>query len=88
MYFVYILKSENSDRHYIGCTNNLIKRLSEHNSCKTRSTKAFVPWKIVYSEKFESKEKAFRREKEIKSYKSGIKFKRLINPEGWSRTAG
>ncbi|MBV6422075.1 MAG: GIY-YIG nuclease family protein [Ignavibacteriota bacterium] len=79
MFYVYILKSLKVDRYYIGHTKDLERRLTEHNSCKTRSTKAYVPWKIVYCEKFLTKIEAYQREMEIKSYKSGIKFKELFN---------
>ncbi len=78
-YYVYILKSCSKDRFYIGHTANLEKRLSQHNSGKVKSTKAFVPWEIVYFEKFSSKSDAFRREMKIKSFKSGDAFKRLLN---------
>lgn len=83
MYFVYILKSIKTDRFYIGCTKELNRRLEEHNAGKTRSTKAFVPWKIVYTETFATKTEAFLREKEIKSFKSGLKFKELLKTERW-----
>ena len=83
MYRVYILKSLKVSRYYIGHTNNLVKRLNEHNSGKTKSTKGYIPWKIVYTEEFETKSEAFRREREIKGYKSGIKFKQLLRPERW-----
>ena len=82
-YFVYILKCLNAERYYTGCTSNLSRRLNEHNSFKVRSTKSYVPWKIIYTEVFESKSDAFQREKVIKSFKSGIKFKKLINSERW-----
>ncbi|MEW6652758.1 MAG: hypothetical protein AB1394_04720 [Bacteroidota bacterium] len=45
---------------------------------KVKSTKAYVPWKIVYLEHFESKSEAFKREMQIKRYKSGNAFKKLI----------
>ena len=83
MYFVYILESNNSNRHYIGCSDNVERRLSEHNKGKVSSTKAFVPWKVVYTEVFVNKSQAFSREKEIKSYKSGFKFKELQKSERW-----
>ena len=86
MFYVYILKSDNKNyhRYYIGHTNNLQKRLNEHNSKRVRSTKAFVPWKVIYTETFETKSEAFRREQQIKSYKSGDAFKKLIeNSERW-----
>ena len=55
----------------------------EHNNRKVQSTKAYVPWKVVYKEIFESREEAYRREQQIKSYKSGSAFQKLINTESW-----
>ena len=83
MYYVYILKSLKNKRYYIGHTGDLQRRLTEHNSGKTKSTKGYVPWIIVYTEIYKTKSEAYKREKEIKSYKSGIKFKKLIKPESW-----
>lgn len=83
MFYVYIIQSIKNKRYYIGHTNDLSKRLKEHNSGKTRSTKAYMPWKIVYREVLGTKPEAYRREMEIKSYKSGIKFKELQNTERW-----
>ena len=78
MYFVYILKSKNFNRYYIGHTSDWKKRLSEHNTNKVRSTKAYSPWEIVLLEKYETKSEAFKREMQIKSYKSGEAFKKLL----------
>lgn len=83
MFYVYILRSINTGRFYVGHSNDLERRLKEHNLGKTRSTKAYAPWKIVYTEQFSTKEEAYRRELDIKSYKSGIKFKELQNSERW-----
>ena len=83
MYVVYILQSINFDRFYIGHTVDLVKRIKEHNAGKTKSTKAYKPWKLVYTEDYNTKSEAFKREKEIKSYKSGYKFKELQNSERW-----
>jgi putative endonuclease len=83
MYFVYILQSLNSNRYYIGHTNHIDRRIQEHNTGNTKSTKAFAPWKLVYTEKFKSRLEAVRREREIKSYKSGYKFQELKNTESW-----
>ena len=81
LYYVYVLKSLEKNRHYIGCTTDLDRRISEHNDGKVRSTKAYRPWKIVYFEKYDDVGKAFKREKEIKSFKGGLKLKKLM--EGW-----
>ena len=66
-YFVYVLKSEIDGRLYKGQTTDLEKRVKEHNSGKTKSTKGYVPWKLVYFEKFNLIEKALIREKYFKT---------------------
>ena len=66
-YFVYVLFNEGSGRYYRGMTKNLDLRLAEHNAGKMKSTKAFVPWKMVYSEECKSRLEARKREKFLKS---------------------
>lgn len=78
MFIVYILKNDTSGRHYIGSTNNLIRRLSEHNRGHTRSTRQEGIWKVIYTEEYNTFLEAMRRERQIKSYKSGNGFKKLI----------
>jgi len=79
MYFVYIIKSLIVTRYYIGSTEDLDRRLSDHNSGKVKSTKAYKPWKLVYTESFDTKSDAIKRERQIKSYKSGSAFKKLLS---------
>ncbi len=67
MYYLYILKSKNKNWYYVGITDSLIKRLAEHNSGKTRSTKPYRPFEIVYTEEFESKSECRKRELFIKN---------------------
>jgi len=78
MYKVYILQSTKYGRYYIGHTNNLVDRLRRHNKGYVKSTTKFKPWQLVFFENFNTKSEAHRREMEIKSYKSGIKFKKLL----------
>jgi len=66
-YFVYILKSEIDGRLYKGQTNDIDKRLKEHNSGKTKSTKGHKPWKLVYFESYKTREEAVLREKYFKT---------------------
>ena len=77
-YQIYILKSLTKGRHYIGHAENLNQRLVQHNTGQVRATKYGIPWKIIYTESYQTRAEAFRREKEIKSYKGGILFKRLL----------
>ncbi len=78
MYYVYILKSLKDEGYYIGCTKNINKRIYEHNKGKTRSLKNRRPLILVYIEKHDNVNNAYKREKEIKSYKGGNEFKKLI----------
>lgn len=54
---------------YAGCTNNLKKRLQEHNNSKrgARYTKIRRPVKLMYSESFRTLGKARKREAKIKN---------------------
>jgi putative endonuclease len=68
MKYVYILQSINfSEQYYIGCTNNLKRRISEHNSGNSIHTNKFKPWKIKNYFAFEDIEKADNFEKFLKS---------------------
>lgn len=78
MYYVYLLQSLKNKRYYIGFTTNVRSRLNKHNSGGVKSTKGGRPWKLFLFESYPSKIEALKREREIKSYKGGIKFKKLI----------
>ena len=68
MFTVYVLYSEKFDRLYIGFTSNLENRLLSHNYLSKKGfTTKFRPWKLLHSEKFESKKEAMAREKQLKS---------------------
>lgn len=54
-------------------TNDLIRRLSEHNSGKHFYTKRYCPWVMIYSEEYDSLKEARAREKYLKS-SSGRRF--------------
>ncbi len=79
MWSVYIIKSLVSKKYYIGCTNNLKRRLTEHNNGHNVSTTKDKPWELVHFEKFNNQQEAYYREKVIKSYKGGNAFKKLLN---------
>jgi len=68
MYFVYIIKSKKNDSLYIGITNEVPRRLREHNEGKTFSTKRYLPWYLVYVEGYYNKENAEDREKKLKQF--------------------
>ena len=76
--YVYILRSLKDGEFYIGISKDPITRLREHNRGETKSTKNRVPFVLIYKEKFNSYKDARIREKQIKSYKGGNSFKKLI----------
>ena len=48
-YHLYILYSKKFNRFYVGVTNNLIKRLSQHNNKEIPSTAGGTPWTLIWS---------------------------------------
>lgn len=71
-YFVYILKCSDGSL-YTGITWNLKKRIAEHNSGLSYWTKTRIPLKLVYWEKFFTKQEAAKQEKEIKGWRRSKK---------------
>ncbi len=78
MYIVYVIKSEVDSRLYVGFTENIERRLKEHNSGKTRSTKGYIPWKLVYKEEVKERVDARQREKYLKSGCGKESLKKII----------
>lgn len=66
MNYTYILKCKDGT-YYTGWTNNLEKRLKDHNDGKgAKYTKSRRPVELIYHEMFDSKEEAMKREYAIK----------------------
>ncbi|HJW15513.1 MAG TPA: GIY-YIG nuclease family protein [Flavisolibacter sp.] len=77
-YYVYILKSLKDGKYYIGSTSDVVARLNFHNSGLQRSTKSRIPFVLIYQEELPDKTSALKREKQVKNYKGGEAFKRLL----------
>lgn len=77
MFYVYILQSNKSGVYYIGCTDDVERRIIQHNSGKVRSTKAYKPWLLRYKAKYNTLSEARRREAQIKKWKSRLAIERL-----------
>ncbi len=82
MYFVYILRSNKTGAFYKGHYSNIENRLAQHNAGETQSTKAGIPWQIVYVEEFNTHEEAIKREKYFKTAagRRFIKFTLHLHP--------
>jgi len=66
MYFLYILQSTIDFGYYIGITDNVDKRLKEHNSGKTKSIKHRILFILKYTENYVIKSEARKRELQLK----------------------
>ncbi len=64
--YVYILHSERLQRYYVGSTEDVQRRLQEHNAGKSHSTRGGVPWELVRVEEFGTRAEAMRQEHRIK----------------------
>ncbi len=72
MYYTYIIESQKSRKWYIGHSANPDKRVNEHNSGFTKSTKNKGPWKLIFIKEFHSK---------IETNRFELKLKRLKNKD-------
>ena len=79
MFYLYFLQSEVSKKYYIGVASNVLIRLGEHNKGGTKSTKPYRPWKIVYIEKYLTKQEAMKREWHLKHPKGFLDKKSIIS---------
>jgi putative endonuclease len=72
-YYVYVLYAKSYNKIYIGYTSNLEQRINSHNVLANKGwTIKFRPWNMVYSEEFDSKSEALRRENELKTAKGRL----------------
>ena len=78
-FYTYILYSETLDKYYIGFTGDeLGERLRKHNSNHKGFTGGIGDWVVKYSEKYNTKEEAGKRERQIKNWKSRKLIEKLI----------
>lgn len=66
MHYLYILKSLKDNNLYVGSTNDLRRRLTEHNSGKVQSTMSRRPFELKYYEAYTCENDARQRESSLK----------------------
>jgi len=80
MFTTYVLYSSTYKKIYIGYTSDLDNRLLSHNVLSKKGwTIKYRPWEIIYTEVFDLKSEAMRREKELKTSRGRDFIWRLIN---------
>ena len=82
MFYMYILYSKKLGKYYIGSSQDVQERLLRHNKGHTTFTKTGIPWELVYTEQFPTREAAFKRELQIKKKKSRAYIEFLITSVG------
>ena len=78
MFYVYAISSEVKNYIYVGLTNNIERRLDEHNVGYNKTTKPYKPFKLILLEKYETRLEARSREKYLKSGIGKEFLKKLI----------
>ncbi len=78
MYYVYAISSVNRNYIYVGMSNNVERRVSQHNKGYEKTTKPYVPFKLIFKEICSSRIEARKREKYWKSGTGKEKLKLLI----------
>jgi putative endonuclease len=77
-YFLYVLESLPTGKHYLGITADVGRRLAEHNTKNGRWTSAYKPWKLVATEEYLDRAGASKRERFLKSRQGIAERKQLI----------
>ncbi len=78
-YYFYVIRSNSDGSYYKGQTEDLKDRLERHNQGRSSFTRNKAPWKLVYSESYESRSEAAKREAYFKSSKGWKDWKELKN---------
>ena len=82
MFTIYVLKSIKFWKYYIWYSSNIEKRILRHNNWEVKSTKFYKPYEIVYTESYDNKTEALKREKELKKIKWNNNFKKIVGAPG------
>ncbi len=78
MYFVYVLRSLKNGRLYTGSTDNVARRISEHNSGKSKATRHTRPFELLYTESYNTRTEAYQREMFLKTGHGRQELKELL----------
>ncbi len=78
MYYLYILKSKRRKYTYVGVTDDLKRRLFEHENGKEKATKPYLPFLLIHKEGFPTLSEARKKEWFYKCTPQGGKLKRKL----------
>ncbi len=78
MFFVYVLKSQKNGRLYTGSTDNVERRLMEHNSGQSHATRHVRPFDLLHVESFQTRSQAVQRERVLKTGKGRDELEKIL----------
>lgn len=82
MYVVYVIYNKKHGKIYIGQTEDIERRIKEHNDLNNKKHKYTSQfdgeWQIIYKEEFKTRKEALTREKQLKSFRGREYIKRFI----------
>ncbi len=84
MHYLYILQSQRTGQYYVGSSEDVSRRLNQHNGELPRLGRSRVagrPWKLVFEAEFASRAQAMAAEKYVKRMKSKHWVAKLITGE-------
>jgi len=81
MYFVYVLKSNKNGRFYTGSTNDINRRLVQHNQGRSKYTRTGKPFVLLRTEEYKTRSEAMNREIYLKTGKGREELMGLLNLE-------
>ncbi len=80
--FLYALRNAVNEEIYVGISQDVVKRLKEHNAGKNRYTKAFTPWTVFYTEPHPDYASARTREKYFKNASGKNHLRDILSDAG------
>jgi putative endonuclease len=78
MFYVYTLQSTVNNKYYKGQTDNLERRLKEHNNKEEKSTAPFTPWILLWSTSLPTRSEALILERKLKNITSNSRTLQFI----------
>ena len=77
-YYVVVLRSDKFEHNYFGFSSDVERRIIQHNTGHTKSTKPYRPWRLLFAEAYSSKNEAIEREKFLKSGQGREYIKKVL----------
>ncbi|KKQ01413.1 MAG: hypothetical protein US11_C0009G0025 [Candidatus Roizmanbacteria bacterium GW2011_GWA2_36_23] len=78
MVTVYILRSLITNKYYIGCTENIERRIREHNQGFVTATKPFIPYQVELTQNYQNLSDARKIELKLKNLKRKDYIEKII----------